>query len=361
MIASIERLLEKTLDTTLGRWTSPVDPADYLSAWSARLGRRSVGVIEQVTPITASSVAIDILPHRGWAGHRAGQFVTVGVDVDGVRHHRCYSLTSSPDRADGRIEIAVQAVPGGVVSNHLVDHARPGDVVQLGPADGDFTLSAVLPRRLLFISGGSGITPLMSIMRTLAADPGEVDVVLLHHAPDPQHTMFGAELADMATSAPWLGVDVQHTQCDGRRLDSVDLEARCPDWRDRETFACGPESLLTMVTDHWGAHGALDRLHIERFAAAVRSEPETDGTTARVTFGASGRDALTSGDTTLLDLAESAGLSPAYGCRMGVCHTCTTPLLAGCARDLRDGRLSEAGTHVQLCVSAPAGDVTLDL
>jgi ferredoxin len=89
--------------------------------------------------------------------------------------------------------------------------------------------------------------------------------------------------------------------------------------------------------------------------------PSDDGSPAQVTFGTSGREATSSDGATLLDMAESVGLTPPTGCRMGICHTCTTPLLEGCARDLRNGRLVEAGTHVQLCVSAPAGDLTLDL
>jgi ferredoxin len=177
--------------------------------------------------------------------------------------------------------------------------------------------------------------------------------------------MFANELARLAADSPWLAMEVQHTRGGGARLDAFTLEARCPDWRDREAFVCGPESLLDMVTSQWDAHGLLDQLHLERFTptrrAEARTEAASDGATARVTFDASGSDAVSNDDTTLLELAESAGLAPAYGCRMGVCHTCTTPLLAGCARDLRNGRLSEAGTHVQLCVSAPAGDLTLDL
>jgi len=364
MISWLERSFERTVKPSLKQWTSPVDPGVYLAALNPKWSRNLTGVIEQITPLTSSAAALRIRPSHGWTGHRPGQFVTIGVDVDGVRHHRCYSLTSSPRQDDGMIEIGVQSVPGGIVSTHLVERARPGDIVQLTPTDGDFTLPAPVPPKLLMISGGSGITPLMGMLRTLADDPVDrraLDVVLLHHAPDAGRAMFATELAHLASAAPWLTIDSQHTQRGGCRLDGTTLESRCPDWREREAFVCGPESLLDVVTDHWESHGLIEQLHLERFASARSIAAKNGGAGARITFETSGRDTVSTDGSTLLELAESAGLSPAHGCRMGICHTCVTPLTSGCARDLRDGRLIEAGTHVRLCVSAPAGDLTLDL
>jgi ferredoxin-NADP reductase len=345
-LTSTTRLLDPYLTTVNPMWHS--DPR---------------GTITAVTPLTARAVAIRIRTNRAWRGHRAGQHVTLGIEIDGVRHHRCYSITSA-ERAGrgGSIEIAVQSVDGGLVSNHLRTHARAGDVVVLSQADGDFVLPTFVPDRLLFVTGGSGVTPIIGMLRTLAERPPHSDVVVLHHAPAAADTMFAAELA-VREATGRVTVHVSHTRQGGRRLDAHRLDELCPDWRDRETFVCGPASLVGFATEHWADHGLLDRLHLERFSLvmpAIADDQRPAGTVSAA-FTRSNVVTATTEATTLLDAAEAGGVVAPYGCRSGVCHTCSTRLVSGCARDLRTGRVVDAGTHVQLCVSVPAGDVALDL
>ncbi len=347
----------------------------YLPALNPLWGPRLRGVVERITPLTPSSASITIRPGRGWTAHQAGQFVTVGVDINGVRHQRCYSITSSETDQSGRIDIAVTAVPGGLVSNHLVRRAGPGDILQLDGPSGDFTMDRSVGAPLLFVTAGSGITPVMAMLRTLAGresagDHAGSDVVLIHHAPNRASTMFGAELDGLAARHPWLRVEPVHTRGgidsgDGRHLTATRLDDLCPDWAEREAFVCGPESLLDFTLDHWDANGVGERLHLERFTppsalGLADGERDSAGERATVRFLASGIDTDAGSGPTLLDVAEAAGIAAPSGCRMGICHTCTTRLDAGCARDLRDGRLIEAGSHVQLCVSVAAGDITLD-
>jgi ferredoxin-NADP reductase len=350
------------------RFTSPLDTDAYLAALRPTWARGR-GVVEAVERQTPTATSLLIRPGRGWAGHRAGQFVTVGVDVGGVRHHRCYSLTSEPHRPDGRIEITVQSVDGGTVSTHLAHRTRPGDDLAVGSAEGDFTLLDD-DRPVLAVTAGSGITPVMGMVRSLARGGRRArpDVVVVHHAPTPDRAIFAGELARLDATEPWLRVETVLTrEPGGGHLDGDRLARLCPDWAERDAYVCGPMGLLDFATDHWAAAGLVERLHLERFASSMPtggvadSDDLGDGD-ATVRFAATGLDAVPATPaTTLLDIAEANGLVPPSGCRMGICHTCSTPLLAGCARDLRDGRLVEAGTHVQLCVSAAAGDVTLDL
>lgn len=353
----------------LRRLTSPFDADDYLALANPLWGTRLRGRIESVTPLTPSSAALRIRPGATWLGHRPGQFVTLGVDVDGVRHHRCYSLTSLPwgpttARGDRTIEIAVQATPGGAVSNHLVHHARPGDVVQLSQASGDFTLAAATPT-VLFVTGGSGITPVIGMLRELEASTDPVDAVLLHHTPDVDRLMYAAEL-DRLGGTDGIRVDIGLTRPEGRsaglRLDAARLDRTCADWRERDTYLCGPQTLIDTAVEIWADAGLAERLHVERFVpAGLAPRADHDGAgTSIARFAASDVDTLADPSTPLLDIAEGAGLSPPSGCRMGICHTCTTRLDHGCVRDLRDGRIHEAGQHVQLCVSAAIDDVVLD-
>lgn len=320
------------------------------------------GVIEAVTPITPDAAAVTIRTNRAWPRHDAGQFVTLGVEIDGVLHHRCYSLTSVGEHAGAQlIEIAVQRVPGGLVSNHLTGAARIGDLVRLSAPDGDFTLPTFVPDRLLFVSGGSGITPIIGMLRTLAGRAPQTDATVLHHAPTPERTMFAAELTRLAERHDWLTVHLGHTQVDGARLDAARLDELCPDWRERDAFVCGPTPMIRFATDHWDDAGLLDRLHLERFTLDLPVTTEPGAATVTARFDRTGTLTAASVGATLLATAEAAGVDAPFGCRSGVCHTCSTRLVSGCTTDVRDGRVSEAGAHVQLCVSTPLTDVALDL
>lgn len=350
-----------SLARLLGRLTTPLDADAYLSLVNPRWGTRLRGVIERVSPVTDSAATVSIRPGVRWGGHRPGQFVTVGVDVDGVRHQRCYSLTSLPSTR-GLIDITVQAHEGGTVSTHLVHDARPGDVVQLSQADGDFTLPDRIPDRLLFVTGGSGITPIIGMLRWLATQGRRPDTVLLHHATAAQRCLFLDELDEMGRAQDWLRVTTTFTgEPGGRRLDGRRLDELCTDWRDRDAYVCGPTTLLDVAADNWDAAGRLDQLHVERFTPDLLLPPHDDRAgTSVARFAASDVDVLADPGTPLLEVAEDAGLTPPAGCRMGICRTCSTRLEQGCVRDLRDGRILSAGQHVQLCVSAAAGDVVLD-
>ncbi len=350
----------------LERWTSPHDPSSYLASLVPRRAHAGRAVIESITPLTDSAAAIVLRPGRGWTGHRPGQFVTIGVDVDGVRHHRCYSITSLPRPRAAGLEIVVGAHVDGFVSTHLLRTARPGDVVTIDGPGGDFTLPAVVPERLLFVTGGTGITPVIGMMRWIEDRRIETDVVLLHHVPTRRDVVVAADVERWSAHRPSFRVVTTCTRQGGSRLDRARIERECPDWRDRTVFACGPESLRRVVADHWGDAGLAHRVHVESFVTGpVASSgrpvetPTGDGGAAR--FARSGVEAPAPGDVTLLEVAESAGLSPAAGCRMGICHTCSTRIEAGSARDLRDGRVTDAGSHVQLCVSVADGSISLDL
>jgi len=351
----------------LDRMAHPLDLDAYLSLADPTWGKQLRGVVEQVVPLTSSSAAVRIRPGRGWKAHVPGQFVTIGVDVDGRRHHRCYSITSLPTdgrRRGARIEIAVQAVDGGTVSEHLVRRAAPGDVVQLAQAEGDFVLPTPVPERLLFVTGGSGITPVIGMLRWLKDTGASTDVVLLHHVRTLDRLMFRAEPERWAGRTPTVRVVLARTGEGDRRLDAARLDHDCPDWKEREAFVCGPDALASFALDHWAGAGIEDRLHLERFQPAATPVAAPIGEGGRgpstVAFARSGVVIQADDTLPLLDVAEAAGVRPPAGCRMGICHTCTSHLSCGSVVDLRDGRIHEAGEHVQLCVSAPLGDVVVD-
>ena len=203
------------------RITTPLVPADYLDIIDPlRSGADLRGRIVAIHPETRDAVSLVIKPGRGWRTHTPGQYIRIGVDVDGVRQWRAYSLTSDTDRADGCIAITVKAIPGGKVSNHLVRHATVGTIVQLDHAAGEFTLPAAAPPKILFLTAGSGITPVMGMLRNMAEHID--DVVVVHSAPTPDDVIFGGELRMLASQGRIRLIE-KHTDTDGM-LSTAELE-----------------------------------------------------------------------------------------------------------------------------------------
>ncbi|MFJ6198124.1 ferredoxin reductase [Micromonospora sp. NPDC092111] len=338
--------------------TTPLLPEDYLDLVAPlRAGAALRGRIVAVDLETRDAATLTIQPGRAWRGHTPGQYVRLGVDVDGVRQWRAYSVTSPPGRPDGRISVTVKAIPDGRVSNHLVRRTRPGTIVQLDQAQGDFVLPDPTPARILYLTAGSGITPVMGMLR--AGVPTRADVLVVHSAPTPADVVFGTELRALAERGEIRLVE-RHTDRHGL-LGVDDLAGLVPDHLERQTWACGPVGMLDAVQEHWAAAGVADRLHTERFRPTVIS-PGEGGT---VTFTRAGLTVAADGATPILDAGEAAGALMPSGCRMGICYGCVLPLRQGAVRDLRNGEITTAvpgdGVLIQTCVSAAAGTCDIDL
>jgi len=345
-----------------GLVTTPLVPADYLDIISPlRSGADLRGRIVAVHPETRDAVTLVIKPGRGWEKHTPGQYIRIGVDVDGVRQWRAYSLTSPAVRADGAITITIKAIPDGKVSNHLVRRARVGTIIALDQAAGEFTLPIPRPRKLLFVTAGSGITPVMGMLRG-AVDELE-DVTVVHSAPTAADVIFAGELRMLAGEGRIRLIE-KHTDVDGM-LDLDELTALVPDHAERETWACGPTGLLDALEGHWTDNGIADLLHTERFRPTVL----VTGEGGTVTFTKTQMTIDADASTPILDAGEEAGVLMPSGCRMGICFGCVVPMREGAVRDLRNGDITTATTHesgsggvpIQTCVSAAAGTCDIDL
>jgi ferredoxin-NADP reductase/ferredoxin len=338
---------------------TPLLPDDYLELidplWSSRELR---GRIVSVERETADAVTIVIRPGWVWEGHEPGQYLRIGVVVDGVHHWRAYSLTSDPGRPDGCISITPKLLETGKVSPYLVREARPGTIVRLGGVEGAFTLPDPAPQSLLFISAGSGITPIMSMLRDLERRDALSDVVHVHSARTAEDVVFGAQLRALAQRGNGYRLHLQLTGADGR-VSAADMERICADWRGRETFASGPGAMLDALAQHWERAGA--RLRMERFQPVIDGHG-TGGTGGPIRFSASGAGATSDGTVPILVAGERAGLVLPYGCRMGICRTCVGRLSSGRVRDLRTGKVSgQPGEIVRTCINAPEGPVEIEL
>ncbi len=362
LLSSVRRVVEAL--------ATPLVPADYLDLLDPlRAGADLRGRIIEIRRETADAATIVIRPGRDWAGHTPGQYVRLGVDIDGVRHWRAYSLTHAErpatpgyrrpgpgDVPHGCISITVKAIPDGLVSNHLVRRAQVGTLVMLDQATGDFTLPGPAPAKVLFLTAGSGITPVMGMLRNrLEALP---DVVHVHCAPSQPEVIFAHELSSAARPNYRLALNLDDV--DGV-LDLARLDALVPDWRERQAWVCGPTGLLDAAETHWQQAGLDDVLHTERFRPSL-VEPGDGG---EVTFLDSGVAVEADGATPILDAGEDAGVLMPSGCRMGICFGCVVPMRSGAVRDLRTGEVttveSDQVLPVQTCINAVAGSCELDL
>jgi len=346
----------------ISSFTSPLRPDDYLELinplWSTRELRGRIERIERETP---EAVSVLIKPGWEWPGHRPGQYVRLGIEVDGVHHWRAYSLTSQPGRRDGCIAITPKLVEGGKVSPYLHAGARPGTIVRLGGVEGTFVLPDRMPERLLFISAGSGITPIMSMLRSLAGRRALRDVVHVHCARTADGVIFGDELRRLGARHGGYRLHERITAKQGR-VTPEQLDELCADWSEREAFLCGPAGLLEAMGERWASDGDRDRLHTEHFQPAASAGDGERGAGGRIRFCASDVEACSDGEQPILAAGEEAGATLPYGCRMGICHSCVGRLRAGRVRDLRTGRVhGHPGEMLQTCINAPEGAVEIDL
>jgi ferredoxin-NADP reductase len=341
-------------------------------SWSSTEVRAKVVAAERTTP---RSVTLTLRPNGNWTGFEAGQHTQLSVEIDGVRHTRCYSMTNDAGSKSGLIELSITAHPEGRVSQHLRRAAQRGQTVALTTALGTFTLPSTEPEHLLLVSGGSGITPVMSMLRTRCGLGWEKPVTFLHFALTEDDMLYRDELRQIARTSPNIRLVRVFTDAPGTGdLDGFltldQLEAAAPGWSGAEAFVCGPAPLMDAARELFAAGGRAAHLHTEAFTLTpFPGEMGAVGGTAvggtavdgTVRFGVS-EIGVPSNGATLLAQAEAAGLAPLTGCRMGICHTCTRQLCTGVVRDIVTGELTDGpDAPIRICVSVPVGDVEVDL
>jgi stearoyl-CoA 9-desaturase NADPH oxidoreductase len=356
---NVHPVRRKALDA-ISAFFTPLLPDDYLELinplWSTQELR---GRIERLDKEAGDAVTVTIRPGARWEGHKPGQYLRVGVIVDGKHHWRAYSLTSDPDREDGQICITPKLVKEGTVSPYFVEQVKPGSIVRLGGVEGDFVLDDPPPEKILFVSAGSGITPIMSMLRHLDHEDALADVVHLHSARTRDDVTFGDRLDDLDDRRDGYRLHLQLTGEMGR-MGPEDLDELCPDWKEREIYVSGPGEMIDAFEEHYDKADLLERLHLERFQPKLGTAEEGEGGTIK--FCKSDAEAESDGSQPILVAGEEAGLELPFGCREGVCHTCVGTLRSGQVRDLRNGKVHGGeGETVRTCINAPEGPVEIEL
>ena len=244
--------------------------------WAAHEVRaRIVDVHREVdVPGHPPVATITLQPTSTWQGHRAGQHVQLGVEVDGSRRTtRVFTISSPDSRSGDRFTVTLRANPEGVVSKYLVERAQPGTMVHLSQAQGEFVLPDQMPEHVLFISGGSGITPVMSMLRSLQRRTHRGRVTFVHYAQSPEHQIFAAELDEIRRSGHGIDLHLLHPELGDPNLSPAYLERLVPGYRDVPTWACGPAPMIEAVRLRAYDGSGAESLSIEYF-----QPPRTSGT-----------------------------------------------------------------------------------
>lgn len=332
----------------LRRFTTPLLPDDYTMLVNPLWSRRELrGKIVSVERFPDDTIHLAIRP--GWGvpvDFQAGQYIGIGLRVDGRFTWRSYSLTNTPDTSDGLFSITIRAVEKGKLSNHLIGTARPGINVRLAAPAGDFYLTDPLPEKLLFVTAGSGVTPVIAMLRSLEEKRQSTDIKVIHSVRNADDVIFGDVLAD-------YDAHIQVTSEDGRVSPAV-LEELVPDFRERVVYACGPATMLDEL-ESWASDHDLE-IRVERFTL----DRASDAKGGTITFARANVETTADGATTILEAGEQAGVQMPFGCRMGICQTCVRELVDGHVHDLRTGDTKEPGSRIRTCVGVAAGDVVID-
>ena len=309
-------------------------PSEVTGGASGADGDFVLLVVAEVVRETAQarSFVFDIPEHlAAQFRYESGQFVTVRPTVDGTSVPRCYSMSSAP-AVDDRMRITVKQVPGGPVSNWLADHVAPGDTLAVSRPGGRFVLRAGTSPVVAF-AGGSGITPVLSIIKTVLATT-ERSAHLLYANRDAESVIFAAELAELAQRYPERLTVTHHLDADAGLLDGAQVRALAAPMPDAEFYVCGPEPFMAVVEAGLGTAGvAAARVHLERFTLTpVTIEPAPPGASpAELTVELSGKTktGTVRPGHTLLMAARAAGVPAPSSCELGTCGTCMAKLVDG--------------------------------
>lgn len=307
-----------------------------------------------------------------WLNFQPGQYIELMVEKDGARTLRCFSISSSPAyyHQTGLLELSIRIQHKGRITPWIRNQLAPKSMVNISSAQGDFVLPEMKvsgeTQKLLFIAGGSGITPFRSMLQQqslskLSAEPTE-NIHLLYYSRNAQEIVFRKELEQLQVENPNITITFIDSEKDGFICEDH-LQRYCSDYDQRSSYICGPSPMIQQARKVLETLGlAKENINFEFFGVApIEIENNEQGA---VHFQLSNKLVLSEKDKTetLLEQAEAEGLKPVSGCRIGVCHQCICKKKSGVVYNTRTQTYSDTGSEeIQLCISVAQGDVVLDL
>jgi ferredoxin-NADP reductase len=344
-----------------------LSPAQF-DFWSRELGStvawdRCHARVVAVTQECDNTVSLKLRPNSNFGGFVAGQHVNLTAEIKRVRVTRCYSITNVP--TDKTVDITVRAEPNGVMSTWLTEQAKVGSVVELGRVFGELTLPTDADTPLLLLGAGSGVTPMMSLIRQAEATPSSPAITLLYWEKNSSQFCFSDELEAINASESQVTIHKITTQDQassllGGRIKQKQIDQLVPNISASQVYACGSSGFVD------SAKGLLEPVarsfEAEAFTPSQAVSPPDVEQQFEVQLLKSGRSVLLSNQDDLLSALEAQGVAVESGCRMGICNTCTCQKREGTTLDSTNGQLhAEKGAAIRLCVSRAVQNLQLEL
>jgi len=311
---------------------------------------------------------LTLRPSSKWQTFNAGQFVQITVERQGSLVTRTFSISSAPNHfgQSGLIELSIRILDNGLMTPWIFENLNAGDTVYLSQASGEFTLSSLNDRKL-FLAGGSGVTPIRSMLNENLGAHWFKDSTLLFYVNNAEEALFSEDIKRYEDAG--LNCHVIYSD-DSGFISEQHLSDFCPDFAQFESYICGPSPMIEASLTLLRAHNiSEENIHFEYFGAAPLSrslvDTEYDDEMIQVDYLSSNKQVQFNPNDlpqTLLDLAEQEGLKPVSGCRIGVCHQCICKKKQGRVYNTKTKQYSDTGAEeIQLCLSVPVGHVELEL
>lgn len=316
------------------------------------------GIVKDIKAEQNNKITVTIQPNKNWKSFKAGQYIELGIKINGMHYKRPFTISSSVAQFEKykTISVTIQRIDAGKVTTHLFEHLKTGDVVSLSQAQGDF-IHGTENIPLLYIAGGTGITPFRSMLYECLQTNRHV--TLLYYAKAGQH-LFADEFTALH-EADNINIHLIETDIHGR-ISTDHLDKYCSDLLFRNVYLCGPAA-MTATAKKILLHQKVQEknIHTEHFTL-----PAIPATTHlkdnKGTVSVQNKQLPTTGTTTVLEAMEANGLQPAYGCRMGICKQCQCKKNTGVVLNRLTGIYSEQGEgYILPCVSIPIGAINIDL
>lgn len=344
----------------LSRLLYPRQIEDYVQLfnpiWSSD---RILGQVIEVRQQTTDCTSLVLKVNSNWTSCTAGQYAMITPEINGKKYSRMFTIS---EHSRETVTFTVKRNGDGIVSNWINNDAKVNDIIEISEPQGDFVLDTTSQKPVIMVAGGSGITPFWAMLQDMRELASKRPVSLLYYTPTKEETIYYDELTELSKQMFNVELTVVHIvdESDNHKLfcaNSIENLAVKP--QDADIFVCGPSPLISAVEKYCDENGLSDSFNKEYF---VPPAPEVSVEDAKVSFSDSGV-VVESSSGTLLETAESAGLTPEYGCRMGICQTCTCKKISGQVKNILTGDiLDEDGQTIQLCITVPHNsDVVLEL
>ena len=336
-------------------------------------------IIEQTHDVKTFVFSI---PAAQSMGYLAGQHTNFSLNIKGKQQHCCYTLSSSPTNTE-RVSLTIKRVENGIVSNYFHDHFIVGNVIQAQTANGNFHLPEKIPKKVLLLSAGSGITPMISMLRYMSVMQSNNEIVFFHSAHTEQDLIARTAIDNLA---------LQHGNCQVIYTLSQQIKPQWQGYQGRlnqrmlanisqleqfDVYVCGPKGFRQNAQQLLKQQGVKrEHYHYESFGErpieqvivnqpiTVKNKPENaNKIKPDLYFSKWQRHYQGNNHETLLAQGEAAGLILPYSCRSGSCGSCKAKLITGQVKQLATDGLSEDEKqqgYILLCSCLPISDITIE-